>query len=38
MNTPTLRLVHVGSARVLTQDGEAGPYLELMVISSRTAG
>ena len=36
MTTPTLRLVQFGSARALTEDGEVGPYLELMIIPSRT--
>lgn len=36
MTTPKLRLVNFGSAKVLTRDGEEGPYLELMFVKSRT--
>ncbi|CAN5309905.1 hypothetical protein BH10PSE1_BH10PSE1_24210 [soil metagenome] len=36
MKTTKLRLVSFGSARALTQDGEVGPYFELMIIPSRT--
>lgn len=31
-----LRIVRIGDAKVLTQDGEPGPYLELQVFPSRT--
>lgn len=36
MKTTLLRLVTVGSACTLTQDGEFGPYFELMMVPSRT--
>lgn len=36
MTTPKLRLVSLGSAKALTQDGEVGPFLELMIVPSRT--
>lgn len=36
MKMKTLRLVSFGDARALTRDGEVGPYLELMIIQSRT--
>jgi hypothetical protein len=31
-----LRLVSFGSAKALTQDGEPGPYFELLIVQSRT--
>jgi hypothetical protein len=36
MTTPKLRLVSFGSAKALTQDGEIGPYFELLIVQSRT--
>lgn len=36
MKASKLRFISFGSARALTQDGEVGPYFELMIIPSRT--
>jgi hypothetical protein len=36
MASPTLTRISFGAARALTRDGFFGPYLEMLIIPSRT--